>query len=150
MQKKKKKLFIPKFFFFSCAQTTSLILSLLLLSFFFFFLMIRRPPRSTLFPYTTLFRSARLDDRLEAQAELPGSMVADPVLPHVEAEEVEPYLVPHREQGVADPGLRGLQLQPHARQPLRGQLPRLCEHLDVFVEDHEVVRVSHHQGLPAP
>src|SRR2546426_6129905 len=30
---------------------------LILLFFFFFFLMIRRPPRSTLFPYTTLFRS---------------------------------------------------------------------------------------------
>src|SRR5256885_10349747 len=29
--------------------------------FFFFFLMIRRPPRSTLFPYTTLFRSHRAD-----------------------------------------------------------------------------------------
>src|SRR2546428_14104298 len=28
--------------------------------FFFFFLMIRRPPRSTLFPYTTLFRSESL------------------------------------------------------------------------------------------
>src|SRR5256885_16183856 len=28
------------------------------LVFFFFFLMIRRPPRSTLFPYTTLFRSS--------------------------------------------------------------------------------------------
>src|SRR6266480_7193180 len=28
-----------------------------MLFFFFFFLMIRRPPRSTLFPYTTLFRS---------------------------------------------------------------------------------------------
>src|SRR3712207_9478856 len=27
----------------------------------FFFLMIRRPPRSTLFPYTTLFRSAHLE-----------------------------------------------------------------------------------------
>src|SRR5690606_41877564 len=27
---------------------------------FFFFLLIRRPPRSTLFPYTTLFRSRRL------------------------------------------------------------------------------------------
>src|SRR3712207_8010779 len=27
---------------------------------FFFFLMIRRPPRSTLFPYTTLFRSAAI------------------------------------------------------------------------------------------
>src|SRR5712671_7088079 len=31
------------------------------LLFFFFFLMIRRPPRSTLFPYTTLFRSIRPD-----------------------------------------------------------------------------------------
>src|SRR2546427_1419159 len=31
--------------------------------FFFFFLMIRRPPRSTLFPYTTLFRSGRAQDR---------------------------------------------------------------------------------------
>src|SRR5256885_15846091 len=31
-----------------------------LLFIFFFFLMIRRPPRSTLFPYTTLFRSAHL------------------------------------------------------------------------------------------
>src|SRR5258708_38915857 len=30
--------------------------------FFFFFLMIRRPPRSTLFPYTTLFRSQQVDD----------------------------------------------------------------------------------------
>src|SRR5690348_18207178 len=30
----------------------------LLVDSFFFFLMIRRPPRSTLFPYTTLFRSA--------------------------------------------------------------------------------------------
>src|SRR3712207_7826252 len=29
---------------------------------FFFFLMIRRPPRSTLFPYPTLFRSAHLED----------------------------------------------------------------------------------------
>src|SRR5581483_12179932 len=34
-----------------------LIESSLFFFFFFFFLMIRRPPRSTLFPYTTLFRS---------------------------------------------------------------------------------------------
>src|SRR5690349_23661094 len=32
-----------------------------LVLFFFFFLMIRRPPRSTLFPYTTLFRSRLLE-----------------------------------------------------------------------------------------
>src|SRR3712207_7161359 len=31
-------------------------------TFFFFFLMIRRPPRSTLFPYTTLFRSCLSDN----------------------------------------------------------------------------------------
>src|SRR5260370_26662448 len=31
---------------------------------FFFFLMIRRPPRSTLFPYTTLFRSHLGDDQI--------------------------------------------------------------------------------------
>src|SRR5204862_7594705 len=30
--------------------------------FFFFFLILRRPPRSTLFPYTTLFRSPRQRD----------------------------------------------------------------------------------------
>src|SRR3712207_8711121 len=38
--------------------------------------MIRRPPRSTLFPYTTLFRSARDDDRLTAD-------VGGEVVPHV-------------------------------------------------------------------
>src|SRR5205814_9049325 len=38
-------------------------------SFFFFFLMLRRPPRSTLFPYTTLFRSyARFVDYLHPRA----------------------------------------------------------------------------------
>src|SRR5215203_6231993 len=36
-------------------------------SFCFFFLMIRRPPRSTLFPYTTLFRSAELVRRSREQ-----------------------------------------------------------------------------------
>src|SRR6266581_6589653 len=39
------------FFFFLCFY-------LGFFFFFFFFLMIRRPPRSTLFPYTTLFRSS--------------------------------------------------------------------------------------------
>src|SRR3712207_9111473 len=35
--------------------------------FFFFFLMIRRPPRSTLFPYTTLFRSEQRDPGQDEQ-----------------------------------------------------------------------------------
>src|SRR3712207_8822273 len=39
---------------------------------FFYFLMIRRPPRSTLFPYTTLFRSGRdedMEDRIRTATE---------------------------------------------------------------------------------
>src|SRR2546427_11354662 len=38
-------------------------LCILLVCLVFFFLMIRRPPRSTLFPYTTLFRSAFMMER---------------------------------------------------------------------------------------
>src|SRR5260370_22395147 len=37
---------------------------------FFFFLMIRRPPRSTLFPYTTLFRSLNLESSQAYQGQL--------------------------------------------------------------------------------
>src|SRR2546422_10978019 len=33
----------------------------------FFFLMIRRPPRSTLFPYTTLFRSVPIVEKIHLQ-----------------------------------------------------------------------------------
>src|SRR5260370_42599761 len=35
---------------------------------YFFFLMIRRPPRSTLFPYTTLFRAIRLPGKVSDAA----------------------------------------------------------------------------------
>src|SRR5208283_5888129 len=45
--------------------------------FFFFFLMIRRPPRSTLFPYTTLFRSA-LARRADSGADDARAMRAGP------------------------------------------------------------------------
>src|SRR3712207_4304918 len=40
-------------------------------NFFFFFLMIRRPPRSTLFPYTTLFRSYRINCNVSKHARYP-------------------------------------------------------------------------------
>src|SRR2546425_8582922 len=43
--------------------------------FFFFFLMIRRPPRSTLFPYTTLFRSEVPGDKsISHRAALLGAL----------------------------------------------------------------------------
>src|SRR2546426_12435831 len=44
-------------------------------SFFFFFLMIRRPPRSTLFPYTTLFRSKNAALRDMKAEWLPSSII---------------------------------------------------------------------------
>src|SRR5436309_6094028 len=39
-------------------DATPIVMQFTVLILFFFFLMIRRPPRSTLFPYTTLFRAA--------------------------------------------------------------------------------------------
>src|SRR5438874_13758989 len=47
----------------------------------FFFLMIRRPPRSTLFPYTTLFRSC-----------LEGSRPGDRRLGRVSFEDLQPFI----------------------------------------------------------
>src|SRR5215203_7051316 len=48
------------------------------LFFFFFFLMIRRPPRSTLFPYTTLFRSrSRYRPRRRCRAPRSGPFQLD-------------------------------------------------------------------------
>src|SRR5256885_3862253 len=48
---------------------------------FFFFLMIRRPPRSTLFPYTTLFRSVQqalsVDQAVSAGQHATGAEMAD-------------------------------------------------------------------------
>src|SRR4029450_14162026 len=47
--------------------------------FLFFFLMIRRPPRSTLFPYTTLFRSASKVDQINAGTSYIGHIASDEI-----------------------------------------------------------------------
>src|SRR5436190_24336424 len=57
-------LFICDFFFFFFCTC--------FFCFFFFFLMIRRPPRSTLFHYTTLFRSPPLRPSRAPSSEGPG------------------------------------------------------------------------------
>src|SRR3712207_9165349 len=49
----------------------------------FFFLMIRRPPRSTLFPYTTLFRSFRSDLVLDRQQALQANDLILRLLPRL-------------------------------------------------------------------
>src|SRR3989475_11576154 len=63
---------------------------------FFFFLMIRRPPRSTLFPYTTLFRSRRpAPSRLGLHADdLIGRVDADPVPARVLGHDAHRVTVP--------------------------------------------------------
>src|SRR5436190_11720364 len=53
--------------------------------FFFFFLLIRRPPRSTLFPYTTLFRSSSCRRSLRIlNARVPAKLAIDHRGPRVE------------------------------------------------------------------
>src|SRR5256885_8798836 len=63
--------------------------------FFFFFLMIRRPPRSTLFPYTTLFRSpakliARQRER-ERQCEQRAEECREAAQLKAEDERIDPF-----------------------------------------------------------
>src|SRR2546422_11744019 len=75
---------------------------------FLFFLMIRRPPRSTLFPYTTLFRSA---DAVAPEAVTPaalrdpGALVAD--LPRQELDEAGRAAVIHGRPVMAGQGAGG-------------------------------------------
>src|SRR3712207_7748244 len=59
------------------------------LSYSLFFLMIRRPPRSTLFPYTTLFRSFERGAARDEGPELPAEVAVDA------AEEPEPRSEEH-------------------------------------------------------
>src|SRR3712207_8910539 len=61
--------------------------------FLFFFLMIRRPPRSTLFPYTTLFRSIDFLVELEAvgRRQVPPELV---LLPHDQGEPPAEHVLP--------------------------------------------------------
>src|SRR5437016_13611151 len=64
--------------FFFCYFLLSFLHSLFL---FFFFLMIRRPPRSTLFPYTTLFRSSPPSRTRKSPSIVNLSLMAGPVSP---------------------------------------------------------------------
>src|SRR5215469_18418479 len=55
----------------------------------FFFLMIRRPPRSTLFPYTTLFRSYRQAPLIAVTAYHPATPLAAPVRSEAHTSELQ-------------------------------------------------------------
>src|SRR2546430_6936331 len=72
---------------------------------FFFFLMIRRPPRSTLFPYTTLFRSHGDAAPASRLFDLPGNRSAN-------------RAKPDQAEGLGSHGLEGTRrshiMEPHA------------------------------------
>src|SRR3989442_3763461 len=70
---------------------------------FFFFLMIRRPPRSTLFPYTTLFRSLFIGDQKQTEVSALGNDVTA----------VEGPAVPHPDQKRSEEHTSELQSRPH-------------------------------------
>src|SRR2546428_12516502 len=90
---------------------------------FFFFLMIRRPPRSTLFPYTTLFRSKPLGKQVS------GAEIGNGVLEgrHLVCQgEIDPRRVGATEQlAAADDG----QLVPSRRSEMRVRQEAVPRHL---------------------
>src|SRR2546421_7062681 len=61
--------------------------------FFFFFLMIRRPPRSTLFPYTTLFRALQFPSGRTAEEVVPRDAAALVWLANLACLELHPHPV---------------------------------------------------------
>src|SRR3712207_9241971 len=96
--------------------------------------MIRRPPRSTLFPYTTLFRSAPALLRLEV---LERAHVVEPV---GELDEDDAHVVDHRQKHLAD--VLGLLLLARLVAYLRDLREAVDEVRDLLAE-----RVAYHVEL---
>src|SRR5437764_4525394 len=67
-----------------------------------FFLMIRRPPRSTLFPYTTLFRSAVEHQEAVDRGEIDAHIVDRTIEPRDVAAGVGDHLVRPEREGLVD------------------------------------------------
>src|SRR3989441_6907639 len=92
-----------------------LISSVLLFPLLFFFLMIRRPPRSTLFPYTTLFRSEITAQELKAEWERDQDLLV------IDVREPHEYEIAHIDGAVLIP---------------LGELPDRLGELDGRSEEH--------------
>src|SRR5262249_60632869 len=99
----------------------------------FFFLIIRPPPRSTLFPYTTLFRSAvPARKRARRRATHASSLHHPPPCDGCLLQRAEQEIVQSQPQGADDS---------HSQHDTRGKMKRLG------VEDHEAQAVCAHQHL---
>src|SRR2546429_8957534 len=93
--------------------------------FFFFFLMIRRPPRSTLFPYTTLFRSTLVEATIGTPWELDTT---DSIL-ILEDRAMKPYQVDrvlmHFKQAGKFETVKGIRSEEHTSE-LQSRLHLVC------------------------
>src|SRR3989441_10167056 len=118
----------------------------------FFFLMIRRPPRSTLFPYTTLFRSV---GDLDADASLlaDADRLADRVLDHraraAQGRKAGPAAPGHRarqEDQLLGRGVGARRIDGPGRIPVRARVHRLVEpplhRLQIIRRDRAVLRAD--------
>src|SRR5256886_62301 len=110
-------------------------------SLFFFFLMIRRPPRSTLFPYTTLFRSHQLQHRVD---HLRATDLAEGISG---AAAHPPVAVLERFQQVLD-GLGVADLVQHLDRGTARVLVLVLEHLDQVADGFRVVGLDDHVDGP--
>src|SRR5215203_2369146 len=91
---------------------------------FFFFLMIRRPPRSTLFPYTTLFRSS-LERRPIARGQVDGLLRRLVGAEHTELEAARAG-VDNEDAHPGPPRLRCAPARPSRAPPGRRRRARGC------------------------
>src|SRR2546427_5394197 len=92
--------------------------------FFFFFLMIRRPPRSTLFPYTTLFRSLRrpIQHVIQGLTDLlgvPADLVQRRPVRGLIIRELPHWRIDPEREHLLKRGVQGL----HAKRPLTDLIP---------------------------
>src|SRR6266542_4643294 len=110
--------------------------------FFFFFLMIRRPPRSTLFPYTTLFRSALhppfspLPSRREPFLGDPGGVRQPPVEEIRPAERPDAAGPPHHPHGPLGEATGGVLHQGDPLGAAAGPVVRRAQRPGEVVEQH--------------
>src|SRR3712207_9242823 len=91
----------------------------------FFFLMIRRPPRSTLFPYTTLFRSHGID--------LPF-----PSKKHSYSQDENLFHISHE----------GNELEQPEKEPNYSNFLKFISPLENTPEEAEYLRIGFQQGIP--
>src|SRR5436309_12209051 len=96
--------------------------------------MIRRPPRSTLFPYTTLFRSSGLDVAFSINREIDG-------LP-------DPRILEHRPPEVDDNMIVDIRARLDQHELQQSVLGRLGDRLGYFPDKRNILPSSLQDGVP--